>query len=235
MTKQLIYFSIIFFGLLFLDIYTKINLEVIPYRYITKILAVGSLVSFTIFYFYKKKELKKNFLVFGLIIFFIGDIIIIDHLNIVKFYVSLILFVIGKICYTLKFTHKEDFSINRLIPFFIVCFLFVAIVYNFIFHNLKLYFIPITLYFFITLLMTLFAYIRKGVVNKKSYYLVLYGVGLFIMSETTMVIKMFYDDVLFQDFLVMFGYAAGQYLIVLGLIFEDKPLTVKNNSILRAP
>ncbi|WP_272022662.1 lysoplasmalogenase [Olleya namhaensis] len=235
MTKQLIYFSIIFFSLLFLDIYTKINLEVIPYRYITKILAVGSLVSFTIFYFYKKKELKNNLLIYGLFVFFIGDIIIIDHLNMVKFYVSLLLFVAGKICYTLKFMHKEDFSINRLIPFFIVCFLYVAIVYNFIFPNLKLYFIPITLYFFITLLMTLFAYIRKGVANRKSYYLVLCGVGFFIVSETIMVIKMFYGDVLFQDFLVMFCYGVAQYLIVLGLIFEDKSLTVKINSILQAP
>ena len=232
MTKQLIYFSILFFCLLSLDIYTKLNLDTIPYRYISKFLTIGSLVAFTVTYFNRRKDLKNNLLIYGLFVFFIGDIIIIDHLNMVKFYVSLLLFVAGKICYTLKFMHKEDFSINRLIPFFIVCFLYVAIVYNFIFPNLKLYFIPITLYFFITLLMTLFAYIRKGVANRKSYYLVLCGVGFFIVSETTMVIKMFYGDVLFQDFIVMFCYGAAQYLIILGLIFEDKPLTVKNNTIL---
>ena len=232
MTKQLIYFSILFFCLLSLDIYTKLNLDTIPYRYISKFLTIGSLVAFTVTYFNRRKDLKNNLLIYGLFVFFIGDIIIIDHLNMVKFYVSLLLFVAGKICYTLKFMHKEDFSINRLIPFFIVCFLYVAIVYNFIFPNLKLYFIPITLYFFITLLMTLFAYIRKGVANRKSYYLVLCGVGFFIVSETTMVVKMFYGDVLFQDFIVMFCYGAAQYLIILGLIFEDKPLTVKNNTIL---
>ncbi|SFJ19377.1 lysoplasmalogenase [Olleya namhaensis] len=232
MTKQLIYFSILFFCLLSLDIYTKLNLDTIPYRYISKFLTIGSLVTFTVACFYKRKDLKNNLLIYGLFVFFIGDIIIIDHLNMVKFYVSLLLFVAGKICYTLKFMHKEDFSINRLIPFFIVCFLYVAIVYNFIFPNLKLYFIPITLYFFITLLMTLFAYIRKGVVNRKSYYLVLCGVGFFIISETTMVIKMFYGDVLFQDFIVMFCYGAAQYLIVLGLMFENKILKVGNSTIL---
>ena len=232
MTKQLIYFSIIFFCLLSLDIYTKLNLDTIPYRYISKFLTIGSLVAFTVACFYKRKDLKNNLLIYGLFVFFIGDIIIIDHLNMVKFYVSLLLFVAGKICYTLKFMHKEDFSINRLIPFFIVCFLYVAIVYNFIFPNLKLYFIPITLYFFITLLMTLFAYIRKGVANRKSYYLVLCGVGFFIVSETTMVIKMFYGDVLFQDFLVMFCYGVAQYLIVLGLMFENKTLKVENSTIL---
>ena len=232
MTKQLIYFSILFFCLLSLDIYTKLNLDTIPYRYISKFLTIGSLVAFTVTYFYRRKDLKNNLLIYGLFVFFIGDIIIIDHLNMVKFYVSLLLFVAGKICYTLKFMHKEDFSINRLIPFFIVCFLYVAIVYNFIFPNLKLYFIPITLYFFITLLMTLFAYIRKGVANRKSYYLVLCGVGFFIVSETTMVIKMFYGDVLFQDFIVMFCYGAAQYLIILGLMFENKILKVENSTIL---
>ena len=231
MSKQVKYFSILYFMLLFVDIYTKINLPEIPYRYISKPLVLGSLLAFMRYYCYDKINWKANYIVFGFILFFIGDILIIDHTNTIKFFVSMILFVAGKVFYTLKFTHKEDFSIKRLVPFFIICFLFVAFIYDFIYHNLKSYFIPVTLYFFISLLMILFAFIRKGAVNNKSYYTVLVGVGFFLFSESTMVIKTFYDDILYQDFLIMFCYAVGQYLIIIGVIFESKTLS-KNSLIL---
>ncbi|AUC77173.1 hypothetical protein CW732_16420 [Olleya sp. Bg11-27] len=230
MLKQIKYFSILYFLLLLVDIYTKINMPDIPYRYITKTIVLGGLLVFTRYYCYDKNKKTSNYLYYGLILFFIGDILIIDHTNTIRFVVSMILFVAGKVCYTLKFKHKEDFSIKRLMPFFIVCFLFLAIVYDFIYHNLNLYFIPVTLYFFISLIMILFAFIRKGAVNNKSYYIVFAGVGVFLFSETTMVIKTFYGDVLYQDFLIMFCYALGQYLIIIGVLFENKKL--RENSVI---
>ncbi|MBL7559368.1 lysoplasmalogenase [Olleya sp. YSTF-M6] len=222
MEKLIRYYTPLFICLLVIDIYTKIYLPSMPYRYYSKVLVMGSLLVFTAYAIYKKKVYVEKYIFYGLILFFIGDILIIDHLNKIKFIISIGLFVIGKILYIVKFSHKEDFSNKRLVPFFVICFLLVAILYSLIFTNLKDYFLPITLYFFISLVMTLFAYIRKGVVNNKSYYTVLLGVGLFVLSEATMVIKMFYGDVMFQDFLVMFGYAMGQYLIILGLILNRK-------------
>ncbi|WP_339873374.1 lysoplasmalogenase [Olleya marilimosa] len=220
MGKLIRYFTPVFMALLFLDIYVKINLPIIPYRYYSKVLVLVTLIIFTGYCVYKKNKLSNKYVFFGLIIFFIGDILIIDHLSKAKFIISILLFVVGKLIYIFKFTHKEDFSNKRLLPFLVVCFLSVAFLYNLIFTNLKEYFMPVTLYFFISLVMTLFAYLRKDVASNKSYYTVLSGVLLFVISEATMVVKTFYGDVLFQDFIVMFGYGFGQYLIIIGLMID---------------
>ncbi|MBD3862391.1 lysoplasmalogenase [Olleya marilimosa] len=220
MGKLIRYFTPVFLALLFLDIYVKINLPIIPYRYYSKVLVLVTLIIFTGYCVYKKNKLSNKYVFFGLIVFFIGDILIIDHLNKTKFIISILLFVVGKLIYIFKFTHKEDFSNKRLLPFLVVCFLSVAFLYNLIFTNLKEYFMPVTLYFFISLVMTLFAYLRKDVASNKSYYTVLSGVLLFVISEATMVVKTFYGDILFQDFIVMFGYGFGQYLIILGLMID---------------
>jgi len=220
MGKLIRYFTPVFLALLFLDIYVKINLPIIPYRYYSKVLVLVTLIIFTGYCVYKKNKLSNKYVFFGLIVFFIGDILIIDHLSKAKFIISILLFVVGKLIYIFKFTHKEDFSNKRLLPFLVVCFLSVAFLYNLIFTNLKEYFMPVTLYFFISLVMTLFAYLRKDVASNKSYYTVLSGVLLFVISEATMVVKTFYGDVLFQDFIVMFGYGFGQYLIIIGLMID---------------
>ncbi len=231
MIKQLKLFTPIFICLLFLDIYVKINLPIMPYRYVTKSLVIVSLLLFVGYNCFIKNNYKDHLLFYGLIIFYIGDFLTVDHINNITFIVSIILFLSGKILYTLKFTHKEDFNIMRLFPFMLLCFLYVAFLYELIFHNLKIYFIPVTIYFFISLLMILFAFIRKGVVSNVSYYTVMSGVLLFILFETVLVIKTFYHDILYQDFLIMFCYALGQYLIVIGIMIEEKNLDVKNNII----
>jgi uncharacterized membrane protein YhhN len=129
MDKLIRYFTPVFLALLFLDIYVKTNLPIIPYRYYSKIFVLVTLIIFTGYCVYKKNKLNNRYVFYGLIIFFIGDILIIDHLNKVKFIISLILFVVGKLIYIFKFTHKEDFNNKRLLPFLVVCFLFVAFLY----------------------------------------------------------------------------------------------------------
>lgn len=79
--------------------------------------------------------------------------------------------------------------------------------------------------------MFLFAFIRKNVVTDTSYYTVLVGVSLFVIFETILVIKKFYQDIIYQDFLIMFCYALGQYLIIVGLLIKDKKLKFKSNRV----
>lgn len=159
-------------------------------------------------------------MIIALISFFIGDILIINHTNIVFIGLGLFFFSIGKICFSLKFSHKHDFKVSRLIPFTLVIFGYVIFLIGFLFDSLKGFLVPALLSFFLTMLMFQFAYLRKGIFNKKSYYNVLFGIVLYMVSEGLMAIKTFKMDIIFQDFLIMMLYGAGMYFIVYGIIKE---------------
>lgn len=217
--KAFILLTIIFVLVLLIDIYVKLYLPIVPYRYISKPFVLLSLMVLVGYCDYKNPK-SKQLLLLALTAFLIGDILIINHLNPVNFALSMLLFIAGKLLYSILFTHKEDFKIKRLIPFFVFCVLVIAFVFNFIYPRLGNYFIPVTLYFIITLIMSLFAYIRHGIVSKKSYTMVMLGISVFLISEIIMVFKTFYDVFPYQDFLIMFFYGIGQYLIITGLLFQ---------------
>ena len=72
----------------------------------------------------KSENNKQNLWTFlGMISFLLGDLTIINHTDIVFLGVSLFFFSIGKIFFCLRFSHKGDFNISRLVPFSIILFL----------------------------------------------------------------------------------------------------------------
>ncbi len=220
--KNKIYFSVLFAAVLFIDIAVKIYLEDFPYRYISKPIVLSLLIGF---YLVNNKETNKKkslYVLLGLLSFLIGDIFVIDYSTQVFFIVSMLLFSLGKLFYCLKFTNFEDFNVNRLIPFLIICFIFMVFIFRLIYENLGDYFIPVLIYFFVSLLLALFSFLRKNATNVDSYRMVFLGILFFLVSETVMVLKTFYHEIIFQDFLVMFTYGVAQYLIVTGLLLEYK-------------
>lgn len=69
MDKLIRYFTPVFLALLFLDIYVKTNLPIIPYRYYSKIFVLVTLIIFTGYCVYKKNKLNNRYVFYGLIIF----------------------------------------------------------------------------------------------------------------------------------------------------------------------
>ena len=215
-------FALLYFSILLIDIFVKIQFPVFPYRYISK----PWLLIFLLGYFYLNKigndKRKHRYMLLALSFFFIGDMLIINHLSIVFLGLSLLFFSIGKIFLCMKFSHKKDFNVSRLIPFTIIMFGYVIFLIGFLYKNLKDFLVPALASFFLTLLMFQFAYLRKEVFNKKSYLYVLFGIILFVISEGIMAIKTFKREIPYQDFLIMFFYGTSVYFMVLGVVNEKE-------------
>ncbi|MDO6760066.1 lysoplasmalogenase family protein [Tamlana sp. 2_MG-2023] len=214
------FFFIVFYIVLFIDTIVKINLPIWPYRYISKPPVMGLLI----LYFYYNNTASKNsdysWTMLALACFFVSDFLIIDHENIYLLVFSLFIYSVAKLFLCFRFSHRSDFKVRRLIPFSIVIFIYTVGLVSYMFDDLGHFFLPTIISYFISLLLCQFAYLRKGVVDEKSYLFVFVGVLCYMLSEGIMVIKTFKTNVPYQDFSIMFFYATGIYLIVHGIITE---------------
>lgn len=214
-------FSVVFFIVLLIDIFVKLYCPIFPYRFISKPLVILLLFS----YYYANKtgdNKKKHVWVFlGLTSFLIGDLLIINHTNIVFLGLSLFFFSIGKVFFCFKFSHKKDFDVLRVVPFSIIMFVYAVFIIGIVLKGLREFLAPALISFFLSLLMFQFAYLRKGIFNKKSYLSVFIGVMIYILSESIMAIKTFRYDLPFEDFLIMMFYGTAMYFIVLGIVNEQ--------------
>ncbi|AUS04193.1 lysoplasmalogenase family protein [Pseudotamlana carrageenivorans] len=215
-------FAILFFIVLIIDTAVKINLPAFPYRYLSKPWVLGLLIAY--YFFNKKAALKHNFLwtMLALVCFFIADFLIIDHENIFLLISSLFIYSVAKLFLCFRFSHKADFKVRPLIPFSVVIFIYTVGLVSFIYEDLGDFFLPTLISYFISLLLCQFAYLRKEVVDRKSYLLVFFGVICYMISEGIMVIKTFKTDVPYKDFSIMFFYATGVYLMVHGVVIEKR-------------
>lgn len=192
-----------------------------PYRYISKPLVMLLLLVF--FCYNTGFDIKKyKYIVSGMLCFLLGDIFLIDHLNTTFLLIGLFLFVVGKIFYSINFSPSTCIDTSRLIPFSLLIFVYISVLLLFIYDNLGQMFLPIMAYMFISFLMMQMIYVRKGSTNNKSYYSVLLGGILFVVSETMMALKMFYADIFMQDFIIMAFYGLSQYFIITGLLYEKE-------------
>ncbi|WP_452223390.1 lysoplasmalogenase family protein [Lacinutrix chionoecetis] len=215
-------FGILFFIILFFDIYVKTNLDSYQIRIVTKSLVVISLIAY--FLINKNNNSKNKYVIIGLLCFLIGDLLLIFFEITALYIIGLVLFVAGKLCYVYRFSNERDFSMLSLTPFFVLCFLYMIFIMHFVMNNLGAFFIPTLLYLFACLSVILFAYLRKNEVNYKSFIIVLIGVVVATLCDSISVLQSFYyQDFPYHKFLIMFLYGLSQYLIVSGLIEEQKP------------
>jgi hypothetical protein len=215
-------FAILFFVILIIDIIVKTYCPVLPYRYISKPPVLLLLILYYYFNHSQARPMKYWWTMVSLFCFFIGDILIITHKNIIFFSVSLLLFTLGKLFLSFRFSHKSDFKVRRLIPFSIIMFTYTVAIISFLYDGLKQFFLPVIISYFISLLLFQFAYLRKDVVTKTSYQYVFFGIIIYMISEGVMVIKTFKTDLLFQETIIMLFYGVGLYFIVHGIVIEKK-------------
>ncbi len=219
-----ILFLIIFFLLLVLDIVVKNVSGEILYRVITK---TSLIVLLLIFYLINNREVlkKKRYVIIIALLFFIcGDLFFIFHENALYFGLGILFFILGKIAYALRFTNNQDFKFRELIPSLLVLFAYMTIIMFFIQDNLGDYFIPVLIYLFTSLIVSQFAYLRRNVVLRKSFWMVLTGVFFSIVSDSISVLQAFYDkDFGYHQITIMLFYGISQYLIVVGIVLEHNP------------
>ncbi|WP_390886600.1 lysoplasmalogenase family protein [Lacinutrix neustonica] len=120
--KNVTAFSLLFITIILFDVYVKLNLETVPYRFISKPLIIISLLTFYIFNNKETSRQNFNFMAFALIVFSIGNVLLIIYTPKIVYISGLLFFVVGKIFYILRFSNQRDFTLSRLIPFVIICF-----------------------------------------------------------------------------------------------------------------
>ena len=220
-----LYFSILFFSILLIDILVKSSFEGISYRFFTKTLVMTSLI---IYYFLNQKEVIKKRLIFmnlALFSFLLGDIFLLLYQNYMLYIIGMGFFVLGKLFYALRFSNQKDFKLSSLLPFIILCFGFMLVLMNLIYDNLGNFFIPVMVYLFSCLIVTMFSFLRKDEVNFSSYILVLMGIAFTIISDTIAVLQEFYmPDMAYHKVTIMFFYGLSQYFIVIGIVRENNTL-----------
>ena len=78
--------------------------------------------------------------------------------------------------------------------------------------------IPVALYALVLVVMVLTALFRLGFTGLRSFWMVLAGAVLFLISDSTIAINKFLQPVPYAGLLIMSTYMAAQWLIVEGLI-----------------
>lgn len=213
-------FTVLYFSILLLDILVKFNLTVIPYRLISKPLLVLVLIAYYSVNMTVLSVKKHKFMLTALIMFLIGDVFLIFK-GMIFLGLGMLFFLNGKLFYALRFLNNKDFSAKRALPFLAVCTAYIVFIMSYVYSSLNLFFIPVIVYLFVALIEFLFAYLRKEHVNKRSYYLVFFGVLFSIFSDTTVMMNHFSNFVdLDMKGLVMVLYGIAQYLIVRGVVEE---------------
>ncbi len=221
MLKSTFVFSILFFAILTIDLFLKINDFLFP-RLISKALLIGLLL---FYYCENKKYTTSNFknrvTYIALTICLLADLILVYSHYTLLYIIGISIMLVAKCFYAYRFSTFQDFNVLKLLPFFLSCFVYMTVVIFLIYDKLGDFIIPGTIYIFTCLVMALFAYMRLGVENTLSFSLVFVDVLSSICSDTFVVLGAFYfGESNYTKIGVMLFYALSQFLIIIGLTKE---------------
>lgn len=122
------------------------------------------------------------------------------------------------------FSEKSGKGLLRKKPALIIPFIaYVTGIYVILFPGLEGLMKPIILVYALSLIgMSMMALNRKGRVGQSSYRLVFFGSILFLISDSMIALNKFFMEFTLAGFWIMITYIAAQYLIMRGLILEEK-------------
>jgi len=164
-----------------------------------------------------------NLLVFaGLVFSWAGDIII-DY----SFIFGLVGFLMAHVMYLTAFflTPGRNVIFRERIFILIPILLAGALLIYILNDDLGDMRVPVVIYAAVILTMLASAFNRVNKVNRQSYWLVLAGAFLFVISDSAIAINRFTWDFNYSGPIIMSTYLAAQYLITIGYIsqFSEKP------------
>ncbi|MFY0591254.1 lysoplasmalogenase [Roseivirga sp.] len=185
---------------------------------ITKSLLMPSLF----FFVYKTcpSSLLKQFLLMAIGLSFLGDVLLLFMDNEKFFLLGLGCFLVVHLLYAFIFFNANEEAERKMKlqwqdSLFII---YGLIIFSILKGNLGTMYVPALLYTVVICLMGLTARKRWKKTSYDSFWLVMIGATLFIISDTILALDKFYVSFAVADFLIMFTYILAQGLIALGLI-----------------
>lgn len=186
---------------------------------ITKPLLMPALI----FYFIQSApKTPLNKFVFAALFFsFLGDTLLMLVPRSETFFLAgLVSFLVAHLVYiiiNMNAVSTEDRSIKPQWPDLIFV-LYGFAIFSVINENLGDMYIPALIYTVIVCMMAVTARKRWGKTDNQSFWLVMVGATLFLVSDSILAYSKFNENFASADFLIMFTYILAQFLIVQGLI-----------------
>ena len=188
-----------------------------------KALIIPLLIILLLFNINQESNRLHAFILAGLFFSWAGDVILeFADKNENLFVPGLVSFLLAHVMYIMVFVStrgKNSFAGPGILLLLPVLIYGVALV-SFLYAGLGAMRLPVIVYAAVILTMLSAAINRKGKVNKKSYWLVLTGAILFVISDSVIAINKFSLGFQSAGIVIMATYILGQYLIVTGYIWQ---------------
>jgi uncharacterized membrane protein YhhN len=195
--------------------------------YVSKVLLMPLLALY--YHFYLKGAKASKFIYLALFFSWLGDIFLMfprDESSPnakLLFICGLVSFLIGHINYIIHFVAEVKVNFKRTIlitaPYLILPFiLYIVVLLKLLYPTLGEMKMPVTIYAIVITSMLISAFNRKNFTNKVSYYFVLFGASLFVISDSCIAINLFYKPFDFARMSIMITYILAQLIIIKGVL-----------------
>lgn len=222
-------FSIIYFVVLAIEIYADTigNLQLV---WITKPLLMPLLLALFLLNAKNSPSNEKWWFAGALFFSMLGDIFLMFRRENL-FIFGLGSFLIAHLAYIISFLPRikeaklawSEKAIYAL-PFVAFVLLFLNFLYPFLdaIEERKALFFPVSIYAVVISLMGYSAFLRRKSVSIGSFWMVLLGAFLFIISDSSIAINKFVAPLAFPGLVIMSTYGVAQYLITWGVLKDRK-------------
>lgn len=197
--------------------------------FIAKALIIPVLITILIVNINPLKNLSHKLMVAGLLFSCAGDIALeFTGVNAFMFIQGLIFFLIAHLMYLTVFFRAPGKNVifGERIWFLIPVLIFGFGLVYYLYDDLGTMRLPVIAYTIVILAMLSGAINRIGKVNLTSYYLILAGAVLFVISDSAIAVNKFSHHFAGSGIVVMSTYVLAQYLIVFGYIKQSLQKTL---------
>ncbi len=190
---------------------------------VVKALIIPVLTSLALFNLSPLTNRLQKLMIAGLFFSWAGDVFLeLSGKNGNMFIPGLFCFLLAHVMYltVFFFTPGKNYIPDKHMYLLIPVLIYGIALVTFLYADLKEMGLPVILYAFVILTMLTGAINRKAKVNKKSYYLVLAGAVLFVISDSVIAINKFSCQFEASGIIIMSTYVVAQYFIVAGYIYQ---------------
>jgi uncharacterized membrane protein YhhN len=193
--------------------------------FIAKSLIIPSLMILIVVNFNLVANKLHLYLFAGLFFSWVGDMTLeFTRINEIFFVIGLICFLLAHLMYLVVFlkTPGKNIILTKKAYLLIPVIIYGIVLVTYLYNDLAEMRIPVILYAAVILSMLAAAINRKDKVNVASFYMVLAGAVLFVISDSTIAVNKFSHHFDFSGIVIMATYIVAQYLIVSGYVCQFK-------------
>ncbi len=164
---------------------------------------------------------SQRMMFIGLFFSWIGDIVLeIDQNQEIMFMAGLAFFLLAQVSYFIVFimTHGKGQPVKKLIMMILPVVIYGVFLLAFLYRDLGEMRLPVVIYALVILAMLSAAITREGKTGIASFWLVLAGAALFVLSDSLLAVNKFSYAIPAAPVLIMSTYVIGQFLIVIGFL-----------------